>query len=97
MENKFFFETAIKILGRTKEAIEMMTGSKIFYEKESLVISDIQASEKIKNIHIKLNELDLVDIFYLDKAGNVLTIDNNIYIGQIKEIIEDKTDVLFSF
>ena len=24
MENKFFFETAIKILGRTKEAIEMI-------------------------------------------------------------------------
>ena len=97
MENKTFFELVIRVLGRTKRAIEMITGSKIFKEKETLIISNIQASQKIKNIHIKVNGLDLFDIFFLDKSGKVLKIENDVYIDQIKNILENETKIFFSF
>ena len=96
MENKAFFELVIRVLGRTKRAIEMITGSKIFYEKETLVISDIKASNKVKNIHIKLNGLDLIDVFYLDKAGKVINTDKDVHIDQLKEFIEKESEVYFS-
>ncbi len=57
-----------------------MTGSKIFEEKETLVISNIQANEKIKNIHIEVNSLDLFGIFSLDKPGKILKMEKDVYI-----------------
>ncbi len=97
MESKLYFETIIRALGSSHRAIEMITGSKIFKEKETLIISNIQASQKIKNIHIKVNGLDLFDIFFLDKSGKVLKIENDVYIDQLKNILENETKIFFSF
>ena len=52
-----FYELVIKVLGKNKNAIELITGAKLFKdEKNNLIISNIKASQKIKNIHINYNE-----------------------------------------
>ena len=56
-----------------------------------------QYSDKWKNIHTKVNSLDLFGIFFLDKPGKVLKMEKDVYIEQLKNIIKRETNVYFLF
>ncbi len=93
-----FYELVIKVLGKNKNAIELITGAKLFKdEKNNLIISNIKASQKIKNIHINYNEeTDLINILFFNRKGKLIKAEREVYIDMVKKIVEEETNTYFS-
>ncbi len=93
-----FYETIAYVLGGSIEMIETMTGAILFKtSKDGLYIKDIKASKKVKNIHVVYNEgADLINIFFMDKDYKETKVVRDIYIDQVKDIIEKTTGIYFS-
>ena len=93
-----FYKTIAYVLGGSKGMIEAITGARLFKTSgDGLYIQDIKASKKIKNIHVVYNEgADLINIFFMDKDYNEIKFVRDVYIDQVKEIIEETTEIYFA-
>ena len=93
-----FYESIAYVLGGKKEMIEAMTGAELLKtSKDNLCIIDIKESKEVKNIYVIYNEgMDLINIFFMDSGYKEIKVVRDVYIDQVKEIIEKTTGIHFS-